>query len=347
MVAVDTVGKRSHFTKTVTTVTAAGAANLYLRNVWKLHGLPCKVVSDGGPQFVAAFMKELYRLLGIEAASSTAYHPQTDGQTERINQELEQYLRVFVGERQDDWYSLLPLAEFAYNNHVHSSTQQTPFLLDTGRHPRMGFEPHQPPSRIEAVNEFTDRMKNTLEEAKSALAKAKDDMARYYNQRRAPAPTFAPGDKVYLDSSDIQTTRPSMKPSHRRLGPYRVERSVGCFAYRLMLPHSMRWLHPVFNVIKLTPAPPDPIVGRRRTPPPPPELIDGEEEYVVEEILDSRMFRRKLQYLVKWEGYGIENNSWEYWDNLGNAAEVVADFHARHPGAPRHIRATAFGTIPF
>jgi len=109
----------------------------------------------------------------------------------------------------------------------------------------------------------------------------------------------------------------------------------------------MRQLHPVFNVVKLTPAPPDPIVGRCRTPPPPPELIDGEEEYVVEEILDSRMFRQKLQYMVKWEGYGIENNSWEYWDNLGNAAEVVADFHARHPGALRHICATAFGTIPF
>src|SRR5467141_525887 len=347
MVVVDSVGKRSHFVETVTTVTAAGAANLYVRNVWKLHGLPRKVVSDRGPQFVAAFMKELFRLLGIEAASSTAYHPQTDGQTERVNQELEQYLRVFVGERQDDWYSLLPLAEFAYNNHVHPSTQQTPFLLDTGRHPRMGFEPHQPPSRLEAVNEFTDRMKSTLEEAKSALAKAKDDMARYYNQRRAPAPTFAPGDRVYLDSSDIQTTRPSKKLSHRRLGPYPVVRRIGRYAYHLTLPHSMRRLHPVFNVVKLTLAPPDPIAGRRRTAPPPPELIDGEEEYIVEEILDSRMFRHKLQYLVKWEGYGIENNSWEYSDNLDNAAEVVADFHARHPGAPCHIRAMAFGMIPF
>jgi len=122
MVAVNSVGKRSHFTKTVTTVTAAGTANLYLRNVWKLHGLPHKVVSDCRPQFVAAFMKELYWLLRIEAASSTVYHPQTDGQTEQVNQELEQYLHVFVGERQDDWYSLLPLAEFVYNNHVHSST---------------------------------------------------------------------------------------------------------------------------------------------------------------------------------------------------------------------------------
>ena len=126
-------------------------------------------------------MKELYRLLGIELASSVAYHPQTDGQTERVNQELEKYLRIFVGERQDDWYNLLLLAEFSYNNHVHSSTQQTPFLLDTGQHPRMGFELHQPLSRLEGVNKFTDRMKDTLEEAKSALTKAKDEMAQYYN----------------------------------------------------------------------------------------------------------------------------------------------------------------------
>jgi len=117
MVAVNSVGKQSHFVETVTTVTAAGAANLYVRNVWKLHGLPRKVISDHGPQFVAA-VKELFRLLGIEAALSTAYHPQTDGQTARVNQELEQYLCVFVGEQQDDWYSLLPLAGFAYNNHA-------------------------------------------------------------------------------------------------------------------------------------------------------------------------------------------------------------------------------------
>jgi len=236
MVAVDSAGKCSHFVETVTTVTAAGAANLYLRNIWKLHGLPRKVVSDRGPQFVTAFMKELYRLLGIEAATSTAYHPQTDRQTERVNQELEQYLRLFIGERQDDWYTFLPLAEFSYNNYVHSSTQQMPFLLDTSRHPWMGFEPHQPLSHVEAVNEFTNRMKDTLEEAKSALAIAKDDMARYYNRRHSPAPTFSPSDMVYLDSEDIQTTRPSKKLSHRRLGPYLVERCVRRYAYRLVLP---------------------------------------------------------------------------------------------------------------
>src|SRR5438445_6763083 len=176
-------------------------------------------------------MKELHQLLGIESATSTAYHPQTDRLTEQVNQELEQYLRIFVGEQQDDWHALLPLAEFSYNNHVHSSTQQTPFLLDTSRHPRMGFEPHQPPSKVKAVNKFTDQMKDTLEEARSTLAKAKDKMAQYYNWRRTPVPTFSPGDMVYLDSSDIHTTRPLRKLLHCRLGPYPVLRGIGKLAY--------------------------------------------------------------------------------------------------------------------
>jgi len=293
MVAINSIGKCSHFVETVTTVTTAGAANLYLWNVWKLHGLLWKVVSNRGPQFIAAFMKELYRLLGIEAATSTAYHPPTDRQTEQVNQELEQYLQIFVGERQDDWYTLLPLAEFSYNNHIHSSTQQTPFLLDTGRRPQMGFEPHQPPSCFEVVNEFTDRMKDTLEEAKSVLAKAKDNMARYYNRRCSPTLSFSPGNMVYLDSKDIQTTRPLKKLSHCHLGPYPVERHIGKYAYRLVLPPPMRRLHLVFNVVKLSPAPNDPIVRRPWNPlppPPPPELVDGEEEYIVEKILNSRMF---------------------------------------------------------
>jgi len=113
------------------------------------------------------------------------------------------------------------MAEFQYNNHIHSSTQQTPFMLDCGQHPRMGFEPQQP-SWVESANEFAGQMKAAMEEAKAALSKAKDDKARYYNQRCLPTPTYTVGDMVYLDTSDIQTTRPSQKlPSQTRPIPNR------------------------------------------------------------------------------------------------------------------------------
>ena len=211
LVVVDSFTKRAHFVPTFTTLSAAGTARLFVQHVWKLHGIPRKVVSNRGPQFVAEFTQELYRILGIRIAATTAYHPQGDGQMEWVNQELEQYLRLFVNQRQDDWTDLLHLAEFQYNNHIHSSTQQPPFFLKSRQLPWMGFEPNQHPSRIESVNEFTEQMKNTLEEAKAALVKLKDDMERYYNQRRTPAPDYKPGDKVYLDASDIRSYLHSMQ----------------------------------------------------------------------------------------------------------------------------------------
>jgi len=141
MTVVDSVSKQAHFIPTHTTVTVEGVARLFLHQVWKLHSLLKCVISDCRPQFIACFIQELYCLLGIKLASSMAWHPQTNGQTECVNQELDQYLRLFVNERQDDWYDLLPIAEFQHNNHVYSATQQPPFLLDTGQLPCMGFEP--------------------------------------------------------------------------------------------------------------------------------------------------------------------------------------------------------------
>jgi len=299
MTIMDSVSKRVHFVPTHTMVTAEGAARLFLHHVWKLHGLPKHVVSNCRPQFVASFTKELYRLLGIRLFSSTAWHPQTDRQTERVNQELDQFLCLFINEWQNDWYDLLPIVEFQHNNHVHSATQQPLFLLDTRQIPRMGFEPSQAPSRLETVNKFTQQMKSATEEAKSAICKAQEDMMWYYNRKRTPAPMYKPGDRVYLDASDIKTTRPSPKLSHHRLGPFKIERQVGPLAYCLKLPHGMRQLHPVFNVVKLSAAPEDPILGRKLQAPPPPIVVDGEEEWEVEEILDSHWHWRRFQFLVK------------------------------------------------
>jgi len=189
-------------------------------------------------------------------------------------------------------------------------------------------------------------MRDTLEEAKAALAKSKDDMTLYYNQKRTPAPEFKAGNVVFLDASDIQTTQPSCKLSHQILGPFLIDSQVGNSAYWLCLPLSMGRLHPIFNVVKLSLAPADPTPGCHTSPPPLPEIVDDEEEWVVEEILDSRMVNRKLRYLVKWEGFGVEHNSLEPWDNV-HVPNLVADFYQRHPGAARHIRMVNFRSIPF
>jgi hypothetical protein len=165
MVIVNTLGKCAHSILSHTTVIAEGTASLFLKEVWKHHGTPLHVVSDHRPQFIAEFTHELYRLLGIKLATSTAYHPQTNGQTEQVNQEMELFLCMFTNQRQDNWDKLLPMGEFAYNNHIHSSLQQTPFMVDTGRHPHMGFKPNQPRSQVVEVREFVERMAKGVEEA--------------------------------------------------------------------------------------------------------------------------------------------------------------------------------------
>jgi transposase InsO family protein len=169
MCVVDSLTKCAHFILTHTTINVEGTA----LEVWKHHGTPWVVISDRGPQFVAAFTRELYKLLGIKLTLLTAYHPQTDGQTKHVNQVIEGYLHTFTSRRQDNWDDLLPSGEFHYNNSVHLSTQQTPFMLDTRRNPRMGFEPQQPRSNLESVNDFVECMALGIEEAKVALTKAK------------------------------------------------------------------------------------------------------------------------------------------------------------------------------
>jgi hypothetical protein len=143
MCVVDSLIKHTHFIPMHTTINAEGTALLFLKEVWKHHRMPRVVVSDRDSQFVAGFTQNLYRLLGIKLAMSTAYHPQTDSQMEHVNQVLEGYLRTFTSQQQDDWDDLLPSGEFHYNNSKHSSTQQTPFMVNTGRHPHKGFEPQQ------------------------------------------------------------------------------------------------------------------------------------------------------------------------------------------------------------
>jgi len=162
-----------------------------------------------------------------------------------------------------------------------------------GRIPCIGFELRQNPSSLETVNNFTKRMESATEEAKSAICKVQKDMTRYYN-RRSLAPVFKPGDQVYLDVSDIKITHSFLKLSYRRLGPFEIKHQVGLIAYRLKLPHGLRQLHPVFNVVKLFAAPDDPIPGRKPQALPLPIVVDRELEWKVEEVLDSRWHWRRF-----------------------------------------------------
>jgi len=187
-------------------------------------------------------------------------------------------------------------------------------------------------------------MKMVIEEAKSTICKAQNDMKRYYNQRRTLAPVFKPGDKVFLDMSDIWTTYPSQKLSHRQLGPFVVEQQIGPMAYCLKLPYQIKQLHLVFNVVKLTPALDDPITGQKTEDHPLPIVINREVEWEVEEILDSHWHWRRFQYLIKWKGYSHKHNSWESVSKV-STPELMVEFYRKHLGALRHIQRMEFDNI--
>jgi len=208
----------------------------------------------------------------------------------------------------------------------------------------MGFKPRQNPSSLETVNEFTKRMESATKEAKSVIHKAQEDIVQYYNRRRSLTLVFKPGDRVYLDASDIKTTHLSPKLSHCRLGPFEVEYQVRLLAYRLKLPHRLRKLYPVFNMVKLSATPNDPISGRKLLALLPPIVIDGEPEWEVEEILDSRWHQRRFQFLIKWKGFSREHNSWKVASDV-KAPDLVAEYYRKHPATPRHICRTDFDTL--
>jgi len=152
---------------------------------------------------VAELMRELNRMLGIESKLSTAFHPQTDGQMERVNQELEQYLRMFINHRQEQWPDWLGTAEFAYNNKIHSSTKVSPFKASYGQDPRIGFEMRRK-GKYEGAEKFVMKMKEIQEEAKAVLGKAQEEMKKYADRKRAEVDEYKVKDLVMLSTKDLK-----------------------------------------------------------------------------------------------------------------------------------------------
>jgi len=253
---------------------------------------------DRGVQFTAGMMKELNNLLGIQTKLSTVYHPQTDGQTERINQELEQYLRVFIDYRQEQWLDWLGTVEFTYNNKIHTAIKISPFKANYGQDPRMGFEGRRK-GKYEAAGKFVERMKKIQEEAKAALGKAQEEMKKFANRRQGEGEEYKVGDLVLLSMKDLKWQmkgRRSEKLTECFVGPYKVKGIVSSNVIELELPKSIK-IHPVVNVSKVQLYKPQ-VEGQKKIPPKL-VIIEGEEEFKVEKILNKRMIREKEKFLVR------------------------------------------------
>ena len=330
-VVVDRLTKLRHMVPCKSSCSSEDLADLFLHNVWKHHGLPNTIISDRGPQFASRFWKALCERLGIAPRLSTGFHPQTDGQTERFNATMEEYLRIYVNHHQDDWTEWLPFCEFAANNAMSESTQVSPFFATFGRDPRMSFDLDKAIENPEQAraHEVAESLQKIHELVRAEMTATQYRQSEAYDRTRRPAPKFEPGDRVWLDARHIKTTRPSRKLDWKRLGPFAVKRAVGSHAYELDLPADIR-IHPVQPVSLLDTAAGDPLPGQI-VPPPPPVTVEGEPEYHVEAVEDSRMSWKTLQYRVRWVGWA--SLTWEPWYFV-NTTEAVARFHRQYPDKP-------------
>ena len=323
LVVCNRLSKMTHIVATMEGTLAEGLARLFRNNVWKLHGFPESVVSDRGPQFAAELTKELNRMLGIKTKLSTTFYPQTDGQTERMNQEVKQYLRFFIEHRQKDWPEWLAAAEFAINNKVHTATKVSPFMANYSKELRMGGDIKRK-GKVESATKFVERMKKVHEEAKAVLKKTQEEMKRYVDRGRKETEVWKKGDRVLLSTKDLVfKERPTKKLMERYVGPYAIEEVVSSNAVKLQLPSSMR-IHPVVNVSWIVRYK-EQIKGQKKEEGKPVE-VEGVEEWKVEEILNKKRMRGVEKYLIWWKGFTAEGDTWERRENLKNAEELIEEF---------------------
>jgi hypothetical protein len=327
--------KMVHYAATTTTVTAPDLADIFMREVVRLHGVPESILSDRDPRFMAKFWQAFWAQLGTTLTMSTSYHPQTDGQTERANRTLEEMLRAFVNFRQSDWDQHLAVAEMATNNAQQTSTGFSPFYLNYGHEVSLpldrsiaGLCPTNNPEAADRIRQ----LKADLEKARSAIEKAQKRQSKYADQHRRDV-RLKVGDQVLLSTKHLRLVgadKRTPKFACQFLGPFKVTRVVNTNAYELDLPASMR-IHPVLNVSRLkiyrdgaTAFPSRPMPNPR----PPPEIKDGEEQFEVESILAKRGTGARAQYLVKWAGYDHYESTWEKLSNLAGAREAIRDFES-------------------
>ena len=300
----DRLTKCVHLVPTVSTVDAEASVDLYIQNVFRLHGLSSSIVCDRDPRFTSAFFQDLFKKLGTKLSFSTANHPQTDGQSERVNRIIGDVLRAFTNHKQDDWDLLLPFCELSINNSEQSSTCETPFFLNYGLHPRAPAD-FLSPSSGGPSHDWLQAQAESLRMAQDAIVAAQARQAFYADQKKTPE-DLSVGDSVMVHREFLLTPEARSRPSHKLqlqwYGPFKVLQRVGPNAYRLELPHTVR-CHPVFNVSALKKYHQNSIAGRVQSPPPTITDLDGHERFIVDSVLDHRVCRGQLQFLVRWRGY--------------------------------------------
>ena len=342
LVVVDRYTKMSIYIATNKTVTAEQLAEVFLQRVIRSFGLPKGIVSDRGSVFTSKFWSELCFHLKITRRLSTAFHPQTDGQTERQNQTLEHYLRCYCNYRQDDWVSRLAMAEFTYNNSIHSTIGTTPFRALYGFDPEMRLHPElsSEESEVPEVGLRVKRMAKQREELSERWRQAVESQAKFHDKRHIPI-EFKVGDLVMLNARNIRQKRPSKKLADRQLGPFKVLQIVGNHkqAYKLELPETWR-IHPVFHVSLLE------RYHRRPGTTVEPTAVevdsDGDEHWEVEAILADRKSTSKgTEYLVRWKDFPPAYDSWvskDLFDDTSLLTEYERKEGAKQSGLrrPKH-----------
>lgn len=348
MVVVDRLSKEKVIVECMTTMTSAELAKILVKYVFCIHGLPDSIVSDRGPQFVSALWSAVCHRLRILINLSTAHHPESDGQTERANQDVARFLRVFVNINQDDWNEWLPMCQFALNTTISSTTGVTPFFANNAYHPRMNFDaPKSPPAGASSAiltatlagNEYVKKMEDITQILRENMRAAQETQERNANKKKRPSPLYHVGDMVYLSSKNIVSERPSHKLDHRYYGPFKIL-SVHSHHCRLDLPHEMALIHPGKNYDMIIPGDGEGLPGQ--TNPPPPSIgidISGEQLWGVETILDSRRISQQFEYKVRWRGYDSSHDSWEPLSHVVHATASTREFHASHPRAKKPTKA--------
>ena len=337
LVIIDRLTKQAIFIPTTVQCTSEDLAIIFVTHVFSKHGVPQHVTSDRGSEFTSRFFRSLGKALDMTLHFTSGYHPEGDGQTERTNQTLEQYLRIFCNYQQDNWSTLLPLAEFAYNNTPSSTTGISPFYANKGYHPNLTIHPERDLASARA-KDLAVSLDELHQELKTTIAKSQLRYQGPADLRRMPAPDFKVGQQAFIKAKYFRSTRPSNKLSEKFLGPFDIIAQAGINSVTLRLPDTIRGVHPVFHVSMLEPAVPNEIPNRVQSPPPPIE-VQGELEYEISEILDSKIDRRrscKLLYYVRWLGYEgtDEEYSWLSATELTNAPDLISDFHSAYPDKP-------------